>query len=110
MNKQGPGKIEWIDTPEVQHERWNALACAKAKVKFVSFEPLLGRMNVDELGMSALDWIIVGELNHTPMTQEEIHQVRVWAEEIINKAKQLNIPVFVKNALGAIFPQREFPR
>jgi len=99
-----------IDRPEVQHERWNAMAAAKAKVKFISFEPLLGPMRVEELGMSALDWIIIGELTGKAMTQEEIHQVRVWAEEIIDQAKELNIPVFVKNALGAIFPQREFPK
>ena len=98
-----------IDRPEVQHERWNALASAKAKVKFVSFEPLLGSMNVVELGFSALDWIIIGELTANP-NHESHKYVRYWAEDIIKQAQVLDIPVFVKNDLGTTFPQREFPK
>lgn len=75
-------------------------------VHFVSFEPLLTSMPLD----SAFDWAIIGELTGKAMTQEEIHQVKLWAEDIIEQAKDMNIPVFVKNALGTIFPQREWPR
>jgi len=78
-------------------------------IKYVSFEPLLGP-GPSDLPADALNWIIIGELTGKPMTQEEIHQVRIWAEEIIDQAEILSIPVFVKNALGAIFPQREFPK
>ena len=77
----------------------------KGLIRFASIEPILGPIELDNIW----DWIIIGELTGKAMTQEEIHQVRVWAEDIIDQAKQLSIPVFVKNALGAIFPQREFP-
>ena len=76
-------------------------------VAFVSFEPLLGPIKGT---IEGIDWAIIGELTGVPMTQDQIHEVRTWADDIILQAKFSGIPVFVKNALGAIFPQREFPR
>jgi protein gp37 len=81
----------------------------KSNITFVSFEPLLAPYH-GELPVDAIDWIIIGELTGKAITQEEIHQVSQWAKELIDQAEALNIPVFVKNALGAIYPQREFPQ
>jgi protein gp37 len=76
-------------------------------IKFVSFEPLLAPFKGS---LDGIDWIIIGELTGAPMTQDQIHEVRGWADDLILQAKMNGIPVFVKNALGAIYPQREFPR
>jgi protein gp37 len=78
-------------------------------IKYVSFEPLLGH-GPNSLPVDSLDWIIIGELTGKQMSNIELEKVQCWAEEIINQARELSIPVFVKNALGAIFPQREFPK
>jgi len=101
----------WIGTTIEKEEFYKSRSAPFWKVRddlvrFVSMEPLLGPMPVDD----AFDWIIIGELTGKAMTQDEVHQVRVWAQEIIDQAGELKIPVFVKNALGAIFPQREFPK
>ena len=75
-------------------------------IAFVSFEPLCGKVMST---IEGLDWIIIGEQTGTAMSQEKIHTIRGWADDLILRAKMSGIPVFVKNALGVIFPQREFP-
>ena len=77
-------------------------------VTFVSFEPLLAPYP-GELPVDAIDWIIIGELTGNP-THESHKYVKYWAEALIKQAQVLDIPVFVKNQLGATYPQREFPR
>lgn len=77
-------------------------------IKYVSFEPLLGP-GPSDLPVDQIDWIIVGELTGAPMTQEKVHEVSGWAHDLIDLADEYSIPVFVKNALAAIYPQREFP-
>ena len=61
-----------------------------AKIKFVSFEPLLGPIN--NLDLKGLDWIIVGGesgIGARPIKQE-------WIIEIRDKCQQENIPFFFK--------------
>jgi protein gp37 len=89
---------------------WNAVILRKLhnqNIRFVSFEPLLGPFT--EV-LDGVDWLIIGELTGEVMAQSELAKVQIWAQEIIDQARELKIPVFVKNALGTIFPQREFPK
>jgi protein gp37 len=69
--------------------------------RFVSMEPLLGPTPID----SAFDWVIIGERSDTPYNPE----VEVWAKDIIDQARELDIPIFVKNRLKKKFPIQEFP-
>lgn len=95
-----------IESQDKYDERSESMWDLDGMTNFASFEPLLSPIKLD----MTFDWIIIGERTGKAMTQEEIHQVSQWAKELIDQAKILNIPVFVKNALGAIYPQREFPR
>ena len=103
----------WLGTTwdSLQRTRGNIDALCTLEndcIKYVSFEPLLG-LGPNDLPVDSLDWIIIGEITANP--DHESHKyVRYWAEDIIKQAQVLDIPVFVKNDLGAIFPQREFPK
>ena len=37
-------------------------------------------------------------------------EVEVWAKDLIDQARELGIPVFVKNRLKEKFPIQEFPK
>jgi protein gp37 len=76
-------------------------------LKFVSFEPLLACFNGSLKGM---DWIIIGELTGKPHTIDEKREILGWAQDLLHQAQDLKIPVFFKNWLGTMFPQREFPK
>jgi len=63
-----------------------------AKVKFVSFEPLLDFTPPD---LRWIDWVIIGS-----QTQPVKHPERAWVEEIILAADKAGLPVFVKAPLS----------
>lgn len=70
-----------------------------ASVKFISFEPLLQRVDVADLSRklvkSDIGWVIVGaQTNPTVKPEWE------WVKEIIEVADQARIPVFLKDNLG----------
>lgn len=70
--------------------RINYLKETRAKVKFISLEPLLSAL--PNLNLSNIDWVIVGgESGHhpRPMQQE-------WVSDIQNQCKNENIPFFFK--------------
>lgn len=77
----------------------------KAKVKFVSFEPILGEINAD---LKGIDWIIIGKLTGS----RKIKLRRQWVDVIVNTTRALDIPIFMKNNLKPDYEGRiiqEFP-
>ena len=77
----------------------------KAKVRFVSFEPLLGRIKYD---LHGIHWIIVGKLTGS----KKVKLNPKWVEELIEEAGALthwNIPVFLKDNLNWPEKIQEFP-
>jgi len=82
--------------------RIHQLFKTNARIKFVSFEPLLTDMKdpfyrdyqiLHDL-LKGLDWVILGAQTnpYRPPRKE-------WIEEIIEKAKKYDIPIFCKNNL-----------
>jgi protein gp37 len=70
--------------------RIDNLRKTKAKIKFVSFEPLLGP--IPNLKLSGIDWVIVGGEsgpNSRPIEKS-------WVIEIRNKCREKKIPFFFK--------------
>lgn len=84
--------------------RLDVLRDIPVKHRFVSFEPLLGNITIDEAmqGLRDIDWAIVGgesgEL-HRPFVHE-------WAEGIYDACKMFKIPFFFKQSAGA-YPGQE---
>jgi protein gp37 len=61
-----------------------------AKVRFVSFEPLLG--SIQKVNLKSVDWIIVGgESGRKPRAMQ-----REWVVQLHRKARQNGIPFFFK--------------
>jgi protein gp37 len=77
-----------------------------AKIKFISFEPLLEEIDIDLHGMS---WCIIGA-----QTQPNKQPKDEWVTKLVAQAWELNIPVFLKPNLKIrnSFPEElreEFP-
>lgn len=84
----------------------------EARVKFVSFEPLLGAVFVNHPNglLCGLEWVIIGRLtghgHHRDPALEDILP-------IVRIARGFEIPVFLKNNLSDIWPGpliQEFPK
>ena len=73
------------------------LAVVKAKVKYMSFEPLLGSVMPEGL-INFLDWVIIGG-----QTNPEKPPKLEWVEEIVKVADGAGIKVFLKNNLWPLF-------
>lgn len=80
-----------------------------AKLKFISFEPLLDDV-FDSLdlatfsGFPYMDWVIIGA-----QTQPYLKPHHDWVYNIIDRAKHEGIPVFLKNNLHWQEEIQEFP-
>lgn len=95
------------------------LAMIDAPVKFISFEPLLGQMDLpetlwQELTLSGIDWVIIGQ--QTPIRKTTMPKIE-WVQDIVQAADQAGIPVFLKDNLKSLIPadslgeglRQEFP-
>jgi protein gp37 len=82
------------------------LSQVNAKVKFISFEPLLEHqvMYSDWLtlfGKPLIQWLIIGQ--QTPVKAATMPKVS-WIKEIVEAADSASIPVFLKDNLRSILP------
>jgi protein gp37 len=70
----------------------------EAKIKFVSFEPLLSHIDNMLLKntLPAIDWLIIGQ--QTPVKKTTQPKVE-WVKEIVDVYDNAKIPVFLKNNL-----------
>jgi len=80
---------------QLYREAIYALAHIDAKVKYISFEPLLE--NVKEYLFRWIDWTIIGAQTK-PYKPPEI----AWLREIVEAADKAGIPVFLKDNLSPL--------
>ncbi len=92
-----------VCNPEMLIDAFQYLSKVKAKVKFISFEPLLERMNggecvdsyrLDGLNEAGVNWVIIGAQTK-PMKHPEIQ----WLQEVVEAADSAGAKVFLKNNL-----------
>jgi len=64
-------------------------------IRFVSFEPLTGRIN--HLDLTGIDWVIIGA--ETGTRKDKVSPDYFWIQYLILDAEAYNIPVFLKDNL-----------
>ena len=95
----------WIGTTIDTQDRVKNLEYlkqAKANTKFISFEPLLENLDVD---LTGIDWIIIGANSNAGA----VRPMNCWASNLITKAYNLAIPVWVKDNYKYSVRYKEFP-
>jgi protein gp37 len=91
-------------------DRLIALSRSTAKIKFISYEPMLRCPRPWERKIHP-DWIIVGRI--TPRGGPDFVMLRYYINSIITSAKDQGIPIFLKNNLREIWGEpliQEFPK
>jgi len=95
----------WIGCSATNQKQYNAaivgLELVTAKVKFISFEPLLSEIVIDPAYSleDAIQWVIIGQ--QTPQRVETAPYTS-WINNIVREADIYRIPVFLKNNLSTI--------
>lgn len=99
----------WVGTSvnsDEDRKRAESIKKAKARVKFLSIEPLLGPVTFD---LKGIDWIIIGaQTGKHPVAPE-----REWIEGIVKQSEKLNISLFLKNNLRKYsdnYFEQQFPK
>lgn len=89
---------DWINLEEIKK--------IQARVKFASFEPLLGALPAN-VSLKGLDWIIIGKLTGSRRVKLDPE----WVQSIMERAG--NTPLFIKNNIAKDHPEfdgiQEFP-
>lgn len=115
IDREMPDNV-WLGTTvtvanDVGWRRIYELSEAKARVKFISFEPLMGSLSIPFISSAEIfDWFIFGRLTgygkrHTPKKD--------WIESPITFLRAFKKPVFIKNNLKEIWGEplyQEFPK
>jgi protein gp37 len=100
----------WIGTTVESSLTASRLVCiskVKAPVRFVSFEPLTGAVAKFDLeALRDVQWVIIGAMTGPGAVKPKPE----WVSRIINRARDFNIPVFLKANLGWPEQIREFPK
>ena len=90
----------WLGVSAEDQQRWDervpALVRIPAAVRFVSAEPLLGPIDIGDVGCAGLDWLIVGGESGPGARPLEFD----WVENLIEQCSLCRIACFVKQ-LGA---------
>jgi protein gp37 len=73
-----------------------------ARIRFASFEPLLGPLPTN-ISLKGLQWIIIGKLTGSRRVQLKPE----WVWRIVREAQELGIPVFMKNNLAPVIPKEQ---
>jgi protein gp37 len=77
----------------------------KARVKYISAEPLLAPLSKFQWLYATVDWIIIGAQTN-PYNPPKIE----WVQEIVNAADKAGKPVFLKDNLKPLFPDVEITK
>jgi len=95
-----------VDGKYTDDSMFHYLLNIKAKVKFVSFEPLLGQIPDLDPNLTDIDWVIIGAQTGPGAVPPE----KEWVEDIIREARIEDVPVFLKDNLYWHEQVREWPR
>jgi protein gp37 len=83
----------------------NSLSLIKAKVKFISLEPLLSWDKYSQTFFKScgINWLIIGQ--QTPTSKATTPKIE-WIREIVEVADKAGVQVFLKNNLRELLPDQ----
>ncbi len=84
---------------KAHHKAIDVLSEIEAKVKYISYEPLLGKIEVNPEWMNAADWVIIGGQTK-PTINPKIENIK----GIVEACDGYGIPVFLKDNLKLALP------
>lgn len=92
------GQETWIEDVKAR----SMLTQIKAKVKFLSLEPLLRELKVSDGAFeeTGINWVIIGQ--QTPVKKSTMPRLD-WIKELVSAADRAGIPVFLKDNLYPFF-------
>jgi len=96
----------WVGVSATNQQQFdNAVKYLKeveATVKYISFEPLLGRIQITHIDLheTGISWVIIGA--QTPFSIKTVPKIE-WVNEIVEAADKAGIPVFQKDNLKPLF-------
>jgi len=87
-------------------------------IKFVSIEPILGRIKPESLYHLKANWVIIG--TETGNRKNKVNQEKWifdWVYDIVTSCKKSGIPLYIKDSIGKLYPGfpdtgevKEFPK
>jgi len=80
------------ENQEHYDRRWPIAAQVKAKIRFVSYEPALGPLDIRRLGEPCPDWMIVGGESGPGTRSFDL----AWASNLIDQCRDAGVAVFIK--------------
>lgn len=94
-----------VTNAEQQSAAYVGLGGIEAKVKYLSYEPLLSNVFMESqfLNDAGISWVVIGQ--QTPVKASTMPEVE-WIEEIVKAADKAGVKVFLKNNLDAILHHR----
>lgn len=78
------------------------LAASDTNITFLSFEPLIHDVYLDDLRKWRINWLIIGAMTG-PGAGHHAPKVK-WISDIVDHAKEFNIPIFMKDNLKPYWP------
>jgi len=94
-----------------EYRVWHLVAETNARIKYVSFEPLLMPISGD-LNLTGIDWVIIGGRRKItwPKPIPKFVPPRSWVSSIIAEARRVGAAVFLKDNLEWPEKIREWPK
>ena len=102
-----PSNVWTGTTVRTQKEtsRIDLLRDAKSTIRFVSFEPFLGEIETD---LTDIQWVIIGAM--TGPLRRKHKPEKEWIRKLIKKAKESDIPAFIKDNVEWEKKIQEYPK
>lgn len=100
----------WLGVTMTTNKKIYYIRKSLSKVRFLSIEPLLEEIDIENIDDFEPDWIIVGA--ETGNRKGKIIPKKEWIEVIINFCNRTGVPLYLKDSLKNIYPEeiKEFPK
>ena len=102
----------WYGVTMTKNKPIERVGCIPTKkgLKFLNIEPLLKKIDIENIDDFEPEWIIVGA--ETGKRKGKIIPEKDWIEVIIDFCNRCNVPLYLKDSLKNIYPDKikEFPK